>query len=275
MTGSDPRTAPAAAPLTGPAAPCWVTLMTRDLGAAQRFYGQVLGWSFRPGRLGEEFSVARRGDVPVAGVVGVSSAYKVAVAWMPYFAVADADRAAARVRERSGTVAVGPLTVGAGRGVLASDRDGAAFGLWEHADSSASAPAPAGHAHTWLRLRTRNAFDAAIFYGEVLDWASGHPGSCDVAYEGEEVIVRCQGRPLARISSGAVEAAADPLVRPHWQVQFPVTDLPGTVAAAGRHGGEPVEERAVLGGTEVTLRDPDGALFTVTDVRTPVGSPTP
>ncbi|WP_411082899.1 VOC family protein [Streptomyces sp. cmx-18-6] len=273
MTGSEPRTAPSAAPLTGPAAPCWVTLMTRDLKAAQRFYAEVLGWSFRPGRLGAEFSVARRGEVPVAGIFAVSSAYQVVVAWTPYFSVSDADRAAARVRERSGTVAVGPLTLGKGRGVLASDRDGAAFGLWERTEPSASPPAPDDHAHAWLRLRTRDAFDAAIFYGEVLDWASGLPGACDVAYEGDEVIVRCEGHPLARISSGAVEAAVDPVVRPRWQVQFPVEDLAGTVAAAERHGGAHVEELSVLGGKEVTLRDPDGALFTVTDVRGPVGPP--
>ncbi|MFJ4963232.1 Glyoxalase-like domain protein [Streptomyces sp. ADI96-02] len=271
MTGSDPRTATPAAPLTGPAAPCWVTLMTRDLAEAQSFYSAVLGWTFRPGRLGAEFSVARRGDVPVAGVFAVSSAYQVAVAWTPYFAVEDADVAASRVRERSGTVAVGPLTVGKGRGVLASDRDGAPFGLWERTEPATSPPAPDDHAHAWLRLRTRDAFDAAIFYGEVLDWASGRPGGCDVAYEGGEVIVRCDGRPLARISSGAVAAAVDPLVRPHWQVQFPVADLPATVAAAQHHGGALIEERSVLGGTESTLRDPDGALFTVTDVRGPLG----
>ncbi|MFJ1804401.1 VOC family protein [Streptomyces sp. NPDC088180] len=268
MTGSDPRTA-SAAPLTGPAAPCWVTLMTRNLETAERFYGQVLGWSFRPGRLGADFSVAYRGDIPVAGVFAVSSTYRIAVAWTPYFAVEDADVAAARVRERSGTVAVGPLTLGKGRGVLASDRDGASFGLWERTEASTSPPAPAGHAHAWLRLRTRNAFDAAIFYGEVLDWASGRPGCCDVAYEGDEVIVRCEGHPLARISSGAVEAAVDPLVRPHWQVQFPVADLAATVSAAGLQGGALVEERTGFGGTEVTLRDPDGALFAVTDVRSP------
>lgn len=271
MTGSDPRTAPYAAPLTGPAAPCWVTLMTRDLRAAQRFYAGVMGWSFRPGRLSGEFSVARRRGIPVAGIYAAATAYQVAVAWTPYFAVANADVAAARVRERSGTVAVGPLTLGKGRGVLASDREGAAFGLWERTEPAASPPAPDDHAHVWLRLRTRNAFDAAIFYGEVLDWASGRPGCCDVAYEGDEVIVRCEGRPLARISSGAVEAATDPLVRPHWQAQFPVEDVPVTVAAAVRQGGLLVEERPVPGGREATLRDPDGALFTVTDARGPVG----
>lgn len=64
------------------------------------------------------------------------------MAWTPYFAVEDADVAAARVRERSGTVAVGPLTLGKGRGVLASDRDGASFGLWERTEASASLGGP-------------------------------------------------------------------------------------------------------------------------------------
>ncbi|QNE78858.1 VOC family protein [Streptomyces finlayi] len=269
MTGSEPRTSWATAPLTGPAAPCWVNLMTHDLDAAQYFYGAVLGWTFRPSRMGREYVVARRDDVPVAGMVPGASAYQVAVAWIPYFAVNDADTTTARIRERSGTVAVGPLSFGKGRAALASDRDGAVFGVWERTAPSTTPPTPADHSHAWLRLRTRNAFDAAIFYGEVLDWASGDPGSCEVAYVKDEVLVRCEGRPLARISSGAVESAPDPLVRPHWQVQFPVADVETTVAAAVEHGGSLVERRPVPHGREATLRDPDGGLFTVTDVRTP------
>ncbi|WP_443080513.1 VOC family protein [Streptomyces sp. PTD5-9] len=269
MTRSRPGAVSTPAPLTGPAAPCWVNLMTRDLRSAQEFYSAVLGWSFRAGRLGQEFAVARREDVPVAGIGAVATAYRVAVAWTPYFSVPDADAAASRIRERSGTVAVGPMALGKGRGALAADRDGAVFGIWERTEPATSPPAPDGHSHAWLRLHTRNAFDAAIFYGEVLDWASGRPGCCEVSYEGDEVVVDCCGRRLARISSGAVEAAPDPLVRPHWQVHFPVADLDATVDAARRHGGSLVERRPVGGGGEATLLDPDGGLFTVTDARGP------
>lgn len=267
MTGSTSGTASEPAPLTGPAAPCWVNLMTRDLESAQKFYGPVMGWTFRPGKLGQEFSVARRGDVPVAGIGAVATTFSVAVAWTPYFAVQDADATASRIRERSGTMAVGPLALGKGRGALAADRDGATFGIWERTSPATSPPAPGGHSHAWLRLRTRNAFDAAIFYGEVLDWASGRPGSCEVAYEKDEVIVQCGGRQLARISSGAVEAAPDPLVRPHWQVHFPVDDVAAAVAAAQERGGVLVEELSGPEGRETTLIDPDGGLFTLSDVR--------
>lgn len=237
MTTGDPRTAPEPAVLSGASAPCWVHLVTRDLEDAQRFYGAVLGWTFRPGPLGREFVMARSEGVPVAGIGAVASAYQVAVAWMPYFSVRDADVVSDRIRERSGTVGVGPLTVGLGRAVLAADRDGASFGVWEWTGRAATLAPSGNQAHAWLRLRTRDAFDAAIFYGEVLGWESGEPGGCEVAYVKEEVLVRCNGRPLARISSGAVEAAPDPQVRPHWQVQFPVADVRATVLAAERNGG--------------------------------------
>ncbi|MFJ8858033.1 VOC family protein [Streptomyces sp. NPDC102451] len=271
MTPSDPRTAPEPAVLSGASAPCWVHLVTRDLEDARRFYGPVLGWTFRPGPLGRDFLMARSDGVPVAGIGAVASAYQVAVAWMPYFSVRDAGVVADRIRERSGTVAVGPLPVGTGRAVLAADRDGASFGVWEWTGRAATLAPSGNRAHAWLRLRTRDAFDAAIFYGEVLGWASGEPGGCEVSYVKEEVLVRCNGRPLARISSGAVEAAPDPQVRPHWQVQFPVPDVGATVLAAERNGGTLMERRDVRYGSEATLRDPDGGLFTVTDVRSPVG----
>ncbi|MET9591724.1 VOC family protein [Streptomyces sp. NPDC006516] len=269
MNPGEPRTVPEPAALSGASAPCWVHLVTRDLEDAQRFYSAVLGWTFRRGPLGRDFVMARSDGVPAAGIGAVASAYQVAVAWMPYFSVPDADLVAGRIRERSGTVAVGPLTVGQGRAVLAADRDGASFGIWEWTGRAATLAPTGNRAHAWLRLRTRDAFDAAIFYGEVLGWESGESGGCEVAYVKEEVLVRCNGRPLARISSGAVESAPDPQVRPHWQVQFPVADVEATVLTAERHGGRLMERRDVPQGNEATLRDPDGALFTVTDVRSP------
>ncbi|QGV82240.1 VOC family protein [Streptomyces ficellus] len=241
-------------------APCWVSLMTRDLRAAQDFYGAAMGWEFRRARLGEQFSVALEDGRPVAGIGALASALQVAVAWTPYFAVQDADRTTARIRERSGTVAVGPVGFVVGRGALAADRDGAVFGIWEGQLLSGwemwRAAAPA-----WLRLRTRDAFEAAIFYGEVFDWATDRPGSCDVEYEADEVVLRSEGHVVARLSSGALEAAPDPAIRPRWEVHFPVRDVDGRAAAAQRHGGTLVHHEP---GAQATLRDPDGGLFTIT-----------
>ncbi|MET9661624.1 VOC family protein, partial [Streptomyces sp. NPDC006510] len=45
------------------------------------------------------------------------------------------------------------------------------------------------------------------------------------------------------------------------------TDVAATVAAAREYGGSLVEQRPLAQGTEATLLDPDGGLFTVTDVQ--------
>ncbi|MGW1024548.1 VOC family protein [Streptomyces sp. NPDC002577] len=243
-------------------APCWVSLMTRDLEEAQEFYSAVLGWHFRPTRLGDEFSVALSGGVPVAGIGALAHALQVAVAWTPYFAVSNADEAAARVRERVGTIAVGPLTFSAGRGALAADREGAVFGIWE-GELFAGWGTWQDEAPAWLRLRTRDAFEAAIFYGEVLGWASGKPGSCEVEYRDDEVHLRCGGHILARLSSGALEAAADPTIRPRWQVIFTVPDVDEAAKAAVGLGGTIMEEQKTSLGEEITLRDVEGGLFTI------------
>ncbi|MEV0124064.1 VOC family protein [Streptomyces sp. NPDC050703] len=243
-------------------APCWVSLTARDLTTAQKFYGAVMGWRFRPAKLGEQFSVATAGGDPVAGVGAVATSLQIAAAWTPYFAVLGADETVSRVRERGGTVAVGPIPFPNGRAALLSDRDGAVFGVWEGeiltSWRSASHAAPA-----WLRLSTRDAFDAAIFYGEVLDWACGRPECCEVRYQEEEVVLFSGGRPAARLSSGAVEASPDPSVRPHWQVHFTVEDVEACVRAAAENGGHVIDQDLSGRPPSATLRDPDGARFRV------------
>ncbi|AKZ53918.1 putative hydroxylase [Streptomyces ambofaciens ATCC 23877] len=239
-------------------APCWVSLTSRDLKATEEFYSAVLGWQWRPARLGEPFRIALADGAPVAGIAAVAAMWQMAVAWTPYFAVRSADDAVSRAAERGGTAAVGPISLPPGRAALLADRDGATFGIWEGELFSdwetwrTSRPA-------FIRLHTRDAFDAAIFYGEVFDWA-GADGCCEVQYEGDEVVLRSQGDVVARIESGALGAAPDPAIRPHWQVHFAVGDVAACARTAERHGGSVLH----LGDEEAVLRDADGAQFTVT-----------
>ncbi len=244
--------------------PCWVSLMTRDLRAAQDFYGAVLGWTFRSGSLGEGFSVAHLGALPVAGLGQIAPGLPATVSWTPYFAVADVDTAAARVRERGGTIAVGPIRLGPGRGAVAADREGAGFGFWEGRTppwSLGRDDAPAS-----LELRTSHAFDSAIFYAEVFGWASREPGGCDVGYAclQDAVVVRQGGRTVATLRGGGDASSADPPAAAALARPFP-----------GRGRGSGLARRperlkrlrpsvdSPADGTEAVIRDPEGGIFTV------------
>ncbi|MDB1090069.1 VOC family protein [Streptomyces sp. ACA25] len=239
--------------------------MTRDLDATQHFYGSVLGWSFRPGSLGPEFSVAMLDGAPVAGLGALAHRLGQPVSWTPYFYVDSADLAASRLQERGGTLAVGPLKFGPGRAVLAADLTGAVFGLWEGAETPgwkigrASAPA-------WLELHTADPFTAAVFYGGLLGWASGEPGACDVSYENDEILVRSESSIVAGLRGprpGDVPGAGD-VGQPFWQVYFRVSDTDAIAGSATGAGGRviaPPDDTWL--GRVAELQDPFGARFTV------------
>ncbi|MBO1330298.1 VOC family protein [Streptomyces sp. VRA16 Mangrove soil] len=253
--------APPVSNVSNPGAPCWVNLSTHDLRMAETFYRAVLGWEWRTGRLGDDDRFASVGGVPVAGVSVVGSECP-GTAWTPFFATQSAHETEARSRERGGTTAVGPLSYPYGRAAVLADRDGAVFGIWEGelmADwEHWRRAAPAS-----VELHTRDAFDAAIFYAEVLGWGTGSPGCCEVDYEDEKVVLRSHGVAVARIYSGAVESAPDPAIRPRWQVHFAVEDVEACMQATRVHGGKVLA--ASDGSRNATLSDPDGALFAVTE----------
>ncbi|MFF3784523.1 VOC family protein [Streptomyces sp. NPDC001933] len=236
--------------------------MTHDLHATQAFYADVMGWDFVASSLGSNFSVAMAHSRPVAGIGSCGPAASPPAVWTPYFAVDDADEVADRVRERGATLAVGPVKLADGRAAIAADRDGAVFGLWE--GTALAWSVGQGSAPARLDLQTRHAFEAAIFYAGIFDWAEP-PGGCTVEYAQDHVLVKLEGRTVATLRGGGIEAAADPRIRPRWIVDFRIEDSARAAAAAADAGGESSLVPALDDPSKdaFVIRDQDGALFTV------------
>ncbi|BAJ27647.1 MULTISPECIES: VOC family protein [Kitasatospora] len=246
-----------------PAVPCWVGLTARSLAAAQDFYGPLLGWEFTPGpdRWGRYLRAVVDG-VEVAGLSELATDWERPVAWTTYFGIESADRAADGVRERGGTLAVGPLAFDAGRVALAADPFGATFGIWEGdaqgGGDGAGTPRPAlPGAPAWIELRTADPFAAALFYGEVFRWDGRDPARFEVRYEHERVVLRSEDRSVA-----ALRAAKD--LAPHWEVFFAVADTDGAARRAARLGGRVLDGPADSPyGRVARLADAEGGHFSV------------
>ncbi|WP_329561292.1 VOC family protein [Kitasatospora sp. NBC_01266] len=246
-----------------PAVPSWVSLMAADLDAATEFYGALLGWSFSTGphRWGP-YKRAMVDGVAVAGL-GSSVDLQLPVAWTSYFGTEDADAIAERVRARGGTVAVGPLGFDAGRLAIASDPAGAPFGIWEGPMDSGPVLSAIPGAPVWIELRTKDAFAAALFYGEVFAWDNREPKDLEVRWEHDRVVLRTEGRSVA-----ALAVATDPEARPTWNVYFSVADTDQKVDLADRLGADVLGE--VLDtpyGRVARLRDPQGGRFSLISPR--------
>ncbi|WP_371499654.1 VOC family protein [Kitasatospora sp. NBC_00374] len=227
--------------------PCWVSLTTGDPDGAKAFYGSLLGWEFEPGptRLGDFVRAALNGtEVAALGVVPPGTAHP--AGWTTYFTVDSADRAAQRIRECGGTVAVGPLTTDrTGRTAIAADLSGAVFGIREAAGhlgrEVAGEPGrqAAGRpgAPTWNELVTGDEESATAFYRAVL------------------------GRSVA---TGIRYRAARPGGPSRWRVHFAVADTDLTVHRALALGGVlragPYD---TPDGRVAWLADPQGGRFAV------------
>jgi predicted enzyme related to lactoylglutathione lyase len=102
-------------------------LNTPDPDAAQTFYGELFGWTFQQVATGEQaFWGINNGERLNGGMMPAEPP-----AWLAYFTIADIDASAAKVGELGGRVLVGPVPIPAGRILVATDPQGAAFALFE------------------------------------------------------------------------------------------------------------------------------------------------
>ncbi|XXZ47593.1 VOC family protein (plasmid) [Streptomyces cavourensis] len=234
--------------------------MGAELTDARAFYGEVLGWSFQRSSYDGQTLVALADGDPVAGIRGGGPGAAPAQVWTPYFAVRDADVTAARIRERGGTVAVGPMAMGEGRVGLASDRDGAAFGFWE--GCTLAWPQGADKAPARLDLQASDMFASAVFYGEVLDWGAAE--DIDVTYRDDHVLVMLEDRVILSMRGGG--AGTTPLNCPGWLVHFAVDDVERAVSTAMCAGGSRPghSPSRTPKGFSRTLLDPGGGQFSLT-----------
>lgn len=124
-----------------PGAPAWFELHTLDFAAAVPFYQRAAGW--QPVSMGDsdEFRMVVHGE-PGTARAGIYDATRDDLdnesAWMPYFAVADVDASAARIRELGGALLDHPVDTPYGRVVHATDPLGTLFTVVQRPESGLS-----------------------------------------------------------------------------------------------------------------------------------------
>lgn len=112
-----------------PGSLCWVELATRDMAQARDFYSGLFGWGTEPMESPIPYEAFTQGERMVGGMFGITPRMgEMPPAWLPYFAVDDADATAARARELGAQVVMGPEDLpSVGRFCLLQDPQGAMF----------------------------------------------------------------------------------------------------------------------------------------------------
>jgi len=107
----------------------WAELMTPDVVAALAFYGKIFGWKGNDvSTPGMEYTEIKLNDRAIGGAMKPPMAGMPA-AWGVYFAVDDADKAAATTTARGGSVMQPPTDIPPGRFAVLVDPAGAFFNV--------------------------------------------------------------------------------------------------------------------------------------------------
>jgi len=248
----------AAEPLTGKVV--WYDLITEDLDSAKDFYQGLFGWTFEDsnGPRGQDYAVARSGDVYVAGMVEIPAATDGAKLsrWLPYVSVADVDEAVSRGVDAGASVAVSARDVNLGRVAALVDPEGAVIGLARSAfgDPDETTTAPAAGRPVWTELLTDDADAAATFYAEL--------GGYDVITVdrrgGQYTLLASDGKNRA----GILKKPSDK-VMPVWLTYFGVDDPAAAAVLAESLGGKIIlpASQELRDGTMAIVTDPSGAVL--------------
>ncbi|MGY4645348.1 VOC family protein [Cellulomonas sp. URHB0016] len=261
----------------------WVDVEHGDVEQAKAFYGGVLGWTFHdatPPGLPSRYVIAQVDGRDAAGIGGPSDPTGVAPgapAWQTYVAVDDVTAALARVAATGGTVTTGPTVAGEGGTWAAfTDRQGAELRLWQANRRLGAQVVNEPGAWNFSDLHTLDVAAALDLYEQAFGW--------QVADLGWATMIRVPGygdHLAATVDPGihARQAEVDappgfadaigwvlPLrvgEAPHWHVSFTVADRDRTAELAGKHGGVVVTTEDGGWTRTATIRDPQGAVFSV------------
>jgi predicted enzyme related to lactoylglutathione lyase len=271
--------------------PCWIDLVQADLDDTMAFYGGLFGWTFEvrtPDGAPVRYAYAVL-DGSVVGGVGGPPAGDDPPGWTTYVCVDSADDTVKSVTTAGGRVLLAATDIPrSGRVAVCADPGGAAFGVWQPAELRGARAVNVPGSWNFSELRTRDPDAAEQFYGEVFGWvreplAMGDggqtamwrlPGYGEFLAQSDPEIHERQKADQA--PGGFADAVA--LMMPpeagtdaaRWTVTFAVADADAATSRAVELGAEVVVPLFDTDYTRMgTVRDPQGATFTLSQYRPP------
>ncbi|MEZ4408926.1 MAG: VOC family protein [Polyangiales bacterium] len=228
----------------------WRELMTSDVEAAKRYYGEVAGWKFKPVDMGGGFiyTLVLAGEKQVAGLMGTPPGQSTPPYWGSMVAVSDVDAATARATSKGAKILMGPETgEGIGRWTVVMDPQGAVFTLFKGESEGEDLTMPKTGEFCWEHLNATDLDAAKDFYTHVVGWTVGEGAGAPVFKFGDRMAAS-----LGQPPPGAPS---------HWLTYVATESLNDVNGRVTRNGGKVLMDRVevpTMGHFSVT-QDPQGA----------------
>jgi hypothetical protein len=247
----------------------WVELLTTDLAAAKKFYGEVFGWQIKacPEITSFETAEIGIGSEMIGTMVASPPENPSPSCWGTYVTVSDIAKTLELAVRLGGSVVFGPMDIpGVGRIAVVRDPQGAHLMPVQYAMPSnppglvpefRPARAATMNAFSWWELMTSDFAAARAFYGGVFGWTFQRMPNFE--YE----VIEQNGLMIGGLMGMPPQCPAG--TPPCWNVYVNVADADAICENVRRNGG------TVLAGPEdiptigrfAVLQDPTGGVLSV------------
>ena len=256
--------------------PCLVTGVFPDPHAAADFYACLFGWEtehLMPEDHPGTYVLGRLRGRDAAAIVSQHGAPPPPEpVWTTLMWVDSADETAARAEVAGGQVVGEPFdSPGGGRQAVLADPAGAVFSVWEPREGRGAQVVNEPGAWSMSALSTHDTDGAKRFYAELFGWGTR---GFDMG-GGEITMFTVPGyvggepqQPVPRdVVAIAMPASGDEDGAPRWTVDFWIADVDAAMSTVSGAGGQvlaPPYDVAGTGLRQAVVRDPQGALLTLT-----------
>lgn len=232
---------------------CWHDLYTADLDTSKRFYGELLGWSYKVNNDGGmPYWIINNGHCETGGMCTVPESPPV---WQAYINVEDLDAVIAKANELDGAIVHGPHQADdVGTMALIKDPHGAMIWAIQLLNVMPAPGIPKASEFCWYSLLTPEMKPAMAFYNALFGWTLQ---TMDAGGGVTPPIIHNQGVPLA-----GIQVLEDGMgVPPHWSMAIATDDIEATMAKASELGATTVIPVMPMGtmGLFSSIQDPVGA----------------
>ena len=239
----------------------WHELMTTDTKAAEKFYGDVVGWKATRAPGDMPYTLFNVGDRGIAGMLAITpdmAQHGAQPGWLGYVSVDDVDGALARWKQEGGKAFMGPQEVpNVIRFAMVADPQGAplyiAKGLVE-----APPPLPMGTPGTvgWNELMASDWQAAFAFYSKMFGWTK--ETAHDMGPMGIYQLFAAGGPPI-----GGMMTKPPQVPVAHWGYYFNVDAIDAGTERITKGGGKIVNGPIEVPGGQWVVQavDPQGAHF--------------
>lgn len=236
----------------------WHELMATDAGAAEKFYGELFGWTFKHSDMGEAgiYRLINCHGREIGGIFQMPGGGHGPSNWCGYVSVPDVDAAAKVAVEKGGKLMMPPMDIPeAGRCGYITDPEGAVIVVFK--DKRGDMPRrerPEVGDFCWDTLATKDGERALAFYGAVVGWKRGDFGGAPGLFFATD--------------AGTVVVDVEPPqggAPSHWMTHVVVANLAEARAKAESLGAKIYAAQIDVPtvGTMAVIGDPSGAVISL------------